>query len=304
VDVEAVNDAGEPAKCWKCQLPRERSWFFCANCGARLRDIRTPHPSFPERDVHFIEDLYSFAWYNHQVMSVALYENVMNVEDFYEDTRLEIHRPMVEKLRAQCIFRTKLFAEEISLFEVFGVLCIMLRKRKTQSMIWTFLNSDPQDVTQFYQAALEGDKPVPLTRLLKFPSPEEILGAVTATKESELQDFKPDPSTYAAMQLNLRYVAEMYRRNEGVNVHCYNRIKHVFPVVEGQGWIRDMPEKDAVAVIVEDSRVLQEGSIGLCKLSMKQEAAELEMVNIQRLTQMGAELLAMAIALQKRGILY
>lgn len=290
--------------CWRCRTRPTGKGHFCSSCGAKLVNTRSPHPPMPKRDIAFIQDLYNFGWYNWHSMSVALFDAVMNVNDFFTPDRPEMHRLFVAAPRAQYIFRTRLFAEAIALFEAFGALCLAIQKRKNQSFIWTYLNSEPGDVTQFYERARKGSKSVSLKKLLNLPS-GDVLSTVLAEVDTKgIHDLKATRETLSVMALDIRMVAEMYRDNQGVNVKIYNRIKHVFPVVEGLGWIVDMPEAEAVAVIVDDARVIEKGQIDLFKITMKQDVANQEMSNTRELTKLGSELLAMCIALERTGRLY
>jgi hypothetical protein len=136
--------------CWKCGKNVDAEWLCCPYCAIRLRDTRVPSLPQPERDVHFLKDLYSFGWYNRDLAAIVLYESVAKVNHYYNVGRLENHKPLVEAGRAQKILRLKIFAEYIALLEAFGYLCIAIRDRRSKSIPWTYLNTDPQEVVQFY----------------------------------------------------------------------------------------------------------------------------------------------------------
>jgi hypothetical protein len=74
------------------------------------------HCSFtpePELDVKFLEDLYSFGWYNQHVSAIVLYDAGANIPRY--DQAKDIFSPMVEHNMMQKILRAKIFAEYIAL---------------------------------------------------------------------------------------------------------------------------------------------------------------------------------------------
>jgi hypothetical protein len=258
----------------------------------------------PKRDIAFLQDLYNFGWYNWHTMSVSLFDAVVDVQKFFDSDRPEMHQLFIQAPRTQYILRTRLFAEAIALFEAFGYLCLAIQKRRKQSIIWTYVNSEPGEVTQFYERARIGSGPIPLRKLLNLPSVAILEDAFSKATTTGIHDVTTATANLEGMALNIRKVAEMYRDNEDANVRIYNRIKHSFPVVEGAGWINDMPESESVAVIVDDSKVIEKGQIDLFRITMKQDTANGEFLNIRELTKLGSELLAMCIALDRAGKLY
>ena len=90
---------------------------------------------------------------------------------------------MIEPPVAQQILRAKIFAEYVALFEAFGVLCLAIAKRKKQSLVWTYLNTEPQEVAQFYDS-IRRTATQSLQRWLKLPSLSEVQKATSGPKKS------------------------------------------------------------------------------------------------------------------------
>lgn len=281
--------------CWKCKNTIDQTWAFCPSCAARLHDTRVSSSPQGERDVNFLKDLYSFGWYNHDLAAIVLYEGVVDVERYYHQERPEDFRPLVEAVRSQQILRAKIFAEFIALLEVFGNLCITIRERKTKSMIWTYLNTEPNDVAQFYDQVLSYPKPPTLTRLLKLPTRSQIRRVAEFNKEISLPEVERLDDLYGPFVKNIEILAQLYRDKASVNVQIYNKIKHVFPIIEGDNWI-ELSLDDRAVILIDDT-----GKVS--PLSMSQKDANIEMVNIRRVTVMGSELLALSLGLHKLGIL-
>lgn len=222
----------EKVQCWRCKVTKELSWNYCPNCNARLLDTRQPSPPHLERDLAFLYDLYSFGWYNHHVSAVALYDATATINHFYTSNIPNIEIPphyslIVEPHRSQKILRAKIFAELISLFEAFGVLCIAIAKRRKQSFMWTFLNTDPQDVTQFYDRIINIPSPF-LPDLLKLPTLSSVKKAAEKdvnTHISCIPDTIPLPdidrfvSDYEHLIRDMILIAEMYCKHERVEPH-------------------------------------------------------------------------------------
>ena len=287
---------GKETNCWRCKKGIDRAWEFCPFCSARLRDTRTPTPPQGKRDVLFLQDLYSFGWYNRDITAMVLYDSVADIMRYYDPNRVETDRPLIEPDRAQKILRTKLFAELLALLEGFGVLCLSIRERKRKSVLWTFLNAEPQEVTQFYQQVLSSSQTSNVKRLLNLPSRTEIEKAVSSFPSSPLADIQDLNKQYESLGTNIRVLAELYRDNVGANVRIYNKVKHVFSIIDGQRWVEPPVDPEMVAVLVEDT-----GLVG--RLPMSQERANMEINNIRVVTLMGAELLALSIALHRLNLL-
>jgi hypothetical protein len=283
-------------KCWRCNQDRQDDWTYCPKCSARLRDNRTLSTPQPERDMLFILDLYSFGWYNRDVAAIALYEGIVNVSAYYDTSRLEEDIPLVELDRSQQILRTKIFAEFISLLEAFGVLCLSIRSRKKQSILSAYLKTEPQEVAQFYQQILSSPK-ISLTRLLNLPSISQIKKAFAEKPQNLSINLQEALDNYQRITDNMRIIAELYRNNSSANVRIYNKIKHVFPIIEGVAWVQPPISSDKIAILMDDT-----GLTG--RLSMSQEDVDLEMANIRRVTLLGSELMAMCLWLQRLGILF
>jgi hypothetical protein len=299
--------------CWKCKADKEATWTFCPICGSRIKDTRNPSPPNPLRDTYFLYDLYSFGWYNHHVAALVLYDATAAIDHWDNSNIPENQQLIVEKGAAQQILRSKIFAENIALLEAFGTLCLAIAKRKTQSFMWTFLNTDPQDVTQFYDNIISS-KPKSLQRLLKLPSlrlVQEAIDAGTNLSIPGLPDLT-EPITieqvrydYEAHCENFIRIAQTYREPLGGasnehkynNVTIYNKIKHIFSLVKGHNWL-DRPIESAIAGIVLDDKVT------IAPLPMSQAGVDDEISNIYRVTITGAEIMALWFLLHRLGVLF
>lgn len=288
--------------CWKCKKEVSPEWIFCPYCATRLQDTRVSFPPEEERDIKFLHDLYSYGWYNRNLASIILYESIVTIRHYYAEGRQYELIPMIEAGRAQKILRLKIFAEYMALLEAFGYLCIAIRERKTRSMIWTYLNSEPQEVVQFYNQVLNYRKLPNLPRLLNLPTPSQIKKASVKHPEiilPELEKLGDRDGIYEPILQNIRICAELYRDNSGLNVRIYNKIKHVFSIIEGQNWIFPPPDLTNAAILVD----ILNGIAQISPFDMTQEKADDEMINIRRVTAMGSELMAVCIGLNKLGIL-
>lgn len=291
--------------CWKCGKTVDTEWLFCPYCATRLRDTRAPSLPQPERDVLFLKDLNSFGWYNRDLAAIVLYESIANVSHYYNVGRLENHKPLVEAGRAQKILRLKIFAEYIALLEAFGYLCIAIKDRQSKSIPWTYLNTDPQEVVQFYNQILSNPKSPSLIRLLKLPTRSQVQKAATSHPNlffPELEKIGDAGGIYAPLIKDLRICAEIYRGNSDINVRIYNKIKHVFSIVEGNDWITWVkpPSVTSATALFE----IVDGVVQAVTFDMSQEKADEEMANIRIITITGAEILAICIALNEFGILF
>jgi hypothetical protein len=298
-----MTDVNLPFQCWRCHGAVSTSYAFCPHCGARLRGIRNPAAPIRARDVAFVRDLYSCSWYSRQVGAIALYEQLAAIEALYDISRTEESRPLIEPLRAQKILRAKLFMEFISAIEAFGILCVAIRRRETQSIIWSFMHTEPQDVSQFFDSVLQSNSEGPLQRLLHLPTARQFNRAAAKLTASPLLGTTYPTEAYSKLAENLRFVAEQYRASDAVNVSTYNKLKHGFVVVEGEGWFTPPLDPEHVHVLVE-SRFMEDGRIGVSTLRFEQTRLELELTNIRAVTLMGAELLALVIALSDLGLLH
>lgn len=299
--------------CWRCKVNKDSTWIFCPNCSARLKDTRDPSPPNPDRDTHFLYDLYSFGWYNHHVATLVLYDAAAAIDRWDNPNIPENQQLIVEKGRAQQILRAKIFAENIALLEAFGTLCLAIAKRKTQSFMWTFLNTEPQDVTQFFDNVI-ASKPTSLQRLLKLPSLSSVQKAIDASANLSIAGL-PDLTEpinieqvrydYEAYCENFVLIAKMYREplrgasNEHKynNVTIYNKIKHIFSLIKGDNWL-DRPVEDAFAGIALDDK----GTIA--PLPMSQAQVDNEISNTYMVTSIGAEMMALWLLLQRLGLLF
>ena len=151
-----------------------------------------------------------------------------------------------------------IYAEFVALLEAFGYLCIAIKKRKTQSMIWTFLNTKPEEVSQFYDEVLSYPKLPSLAKFLNLPSLAQIQSATKAHPEISLPEIKKigdKKDIYARVMENIRICAEMYRdKPNRVTITSYNKIKHGFTIIEGQGWINPTPDIAKAVILTRCKR--------------------------------------------------
>ena len=296
--------SGSQGVCWRCNAPKDPSWNTCPFCGARLRDVRNPSPSNPERDIAFLYDLYSFGWYNHHIGTVALYESAATINHFYASNIQEHYSLLVEAPRAQKILRAKIFAEFVALLEVFGVLCLAIANRKKQSFMWTYLNADPQDVAQFYDRVRNTPSPS-LQRLLALPRLSDIQKAIDAGVNiqipflpSELPQLGIDHFRYDYENHieNIVLIAKMYRERNGANVQIYNKIKHIFPMVEGAYWLDRPIDAHQAGIAIDDN-----GTIAPLPMGDTEVDGEVFITHLVTLT--GAELMAICLGLARLDLL-
>ena len=298
-----MSSAMTKSQCWRCHATREPNWAFCPGCGARLIDTRNASPPNPPLDVSFLYDLYSFGWYNHHISAVALYDAGATITRFYEPESLKEHFCLeVEPPCAQSILRAKIFAEYVALLETFGVLCVAITKLKQQSLMWTYLNTEPQDVAQFYDRVLALG-PKSLERLLKLPSLSFIKKAIASGFKRTLPGWPNDTAQfdtqhviydYVQQSQNIVQMAKSYRESE--NVRIYNKIKHVFPMVNGQNWLHPPLDPHYVAFAINDSGLL-------ARLPMTPDEVEREVNEIFQVMRIGLELMALYLSLYRVGAL-
>ncbi len=290
--------------CWRCKAPKDSSWNYCANCNARLKETRNPSPPNPERDISFLYDLYSFGWYNHHVGAMTLYYSAASISRFYGSDIPKHYSLVVEAPRAQKILRAKIFAEFIALLEVFGVLCLAIANRKKQSFMWTYLNADPQDVAQFYDRLRNNSSPS-LQRLLALPRLSDIKKAIASGVNihipclpDDLPRLDIDHFTYDYENHieNIVQIARMYREQNGANVLIYNKIKHVFPMVEGTHWLDRPLDPQQAGIAIDDK-----GTIA--PLPMGETEVDKEIVNTYYVMITGAELMALCLSFARLGLL-
>lgn len=290
--------------CWKCRERVDAEWICCPYCATQLRDTRVSVSPETGRDFHFLMDLYSFGWYNRDLASLALYESIATIEDYYNPERLDRHKPLVTIGHAQKILRLKIFAEHIALLEAFGYLCIAIKERREKSIPWTYLNTSPQKVVEFYNQVLSTPK-LSLIKLLKLPSLSQIKKAIENHPEVNLPGIEAIGDAngiYEPLIKNLRICAKVYRDNADLNVRAYNRVKHVFPIIEGEGWIEFEKKPEVThSVFLLD---LEEEAAKVFAIDVSQDKTDKQMEDIRQLTQMGSEILAICIALNKLGILF
>jgi len=158
--------------CWKCSKPVDPSWIFCCKCGATLQSQQYLLPA-PEQqvDVAFLHDVFSYAWYNRYDAAITLYDSI--IEAPHITAR---HKIFSAPSRFQRILAAKIFNEYMALLEAFGMLCLSIYNRKSVSLRWSLIYTQPSDVTQFYQRVQRTKRPT-LERLLNFPQIEVVVRA-------------------------------------------------------------------------------------------------------------------------------
>lgn len=214
------------------------------------------------------------------------------------------HSLTAEPRISQKILRAKIFAELISLLEAFGVLGIAITKRKKQSFMWTYLNTDPQDVTQWYNNILNNPSR-PLDQLLKLPRITAIRKALEKGVQTTfpsipdalpLLDIEVFIKDYTHLMKDIVLIAKMYSINDGVNVRIYNKIKHIFSLVEGDFWLTRPSGPLQAAFVLEDQGIFS-------PLPMEETEVDNEILVTNKVTGIGAELIALCITLARVNLL-
>jgi len=292
--------------CQRCNKKINSRWAFCPNCGFRLlHGARVPAQPKGDRDVKFLQDLYSFGWYSRDLLSITHYESGTNLERYYQDDMLEIYKPPVDKSDFQKVIRVSIHAEFVALLEAFGYLCIAIRKRKTQSLIWTYLNTVPKEVSQLYDEVLSFPKLPSLAKFLKLPLLKQVQKARRVHPEisfPEVDKMGDENNIYQRVMEDIHIAAELYRDKPSlVTVKSYNKIKHGFTIVRGEGWINPTPDVEKAIILVD---VNDDDAATTASFELTQESVSRDMSNIRIVTEIGAEFLAICIALHKLGILF
>ena len=288
--------------CWRCKEVKDPTWAFCPHCAARLLDQRKPSPPDPSRDILFLYDTYSFSWYNRQASMVALYEAIATIEHFYAPRVQGPFHLEVDPSCAQSMLRPKIFAEYVAQLEAFGGLCLAIARWNKQSIMWTYLNAEPQDIAQFYDQ-LSAIGPQPLEKLLKLPPRSKVEKAIASghmkaipglpegVDSPKLEHVKYD---YEEHSQNIVAVAEIYRKSE--NVRIYNKIKHTFPMIYGRDWLNPPLDPEYVAFALDDAGVF-------ARLPMSEEETVKEISSAFSVMTMGLELMALYLSLYRLGVL-
>src|SRR5258708_9638440 len=288
--------------CWRCKAVKDPTWAFCPHCAARLIDQRNPSPPNPSRDILFLYDTYSFSWYNRQASMVALYEAIATIDHFYDPRVQEPFHLEVEPPCAQSMLRAKIFAEYVAQLEAFGGLCLALAKRNHESIMWTYLNAEPQGNTQMYdQLSTVGSQP--LEKLLKLPPRSKVEKAIASghtraiaglPSEIDLPKMEHVKYDYEEHSQNIVAVAEIYRKSE--NVRIYNKIKHIFPMLYGRDWLNPPLDPQYVAFAIDDAGVF-------ARLPMSEEETVKEISSAFSVMTTGLELMALCLSLYRLGVL-
>lgn len=282
--------------CWRCNKIDGSN--YCSACGARIRDTRTPYEP-TAHDVEFIRDVYSFGWYTRRVTALALYEQILKPDRLYDSGRPTEFQPVVEVGRCQWILRAKIFSEFVSMLEVFGLLCLAIRNRKKRSVIWTAMNAEPQEVMQFYKN-LKTSQARSLSRLLNFPSMSKVTKAVEK-QTGGAERINITDATYEGALANMLNVAEMYLGLDSVMVRAYNKIKHTFPLLDTPYWTKNRKDNE-LGVLVEDEKI-PSGQFAAFPLKINQEDVDQEIKYIARVTEIGAEIMAIYLQLHELSML-
>ena len=287
--------------CWRCKAVKDPTWAFCPHCAARLQDQRKPSSPNPSRDILFLYDTYSFSWYNRQTSMVALYEAIATIEHFYDPRVQGPFHLEVEPSCAQSMLRAKIFAEYVAQLEAFGGLCLALAGRNKQSIMWTYLNAEPQDIAQLYDQ-LSAIGPQPLEKLLKMPPRSKVEKAIASGHMRGIPGLPEGVDSpkmdhvnydYEEHSQNIVAVAEIYRKSE--NVRFYNKIKHVFPMLHGRDWLNPPLDPKYVAFALDDAGVF-------ARLPMSEEETVKEISSAFSVMTMGLELMALYLSLYRLGV--
>lgn len=241
-----------------------------------------------EMDTAFLFDIYSFGWHNRLVSALAMYDQIVRINDFSASYDL-----LVEPNRVQKILRAKLFAEYVALLESFGGLCISLRERHDLSIRETFVNVQPFQIAGFYNNILQS-KIDSIAKHLKFPSPEKLRVAAHAKGLKKI-DIVCLKKSYRNLGLKIKEIAKQYTAKNSLLVRNYNKVKHCFPVVEGTNWIMPPIPEDHVAIYSMES---------ISYITMSQEQTISHIENMRTITVIGLELLAMCKCLSDSDLLF
>lgn len=274
-------------ECWKCAKTVEPSWIFCCQCGAKLLSQQLSATPQYKTDVAFLNDVYSYGWYNRHDTAISLYDSIIEAPRIIEQYKI-----FSAPSRFQRILAAKIFNEYMALLEGFGMLCLSIYNRKSVSLRWTYINTQPSDVTQFYQR-VQKTKRLTLERLLDLPHIEVVIRAAKRIGLGE-EDKISIQEGYKKILENIRLIAEQYLNKRGLLVRNYNKLKHGFALIEGQ-WIDPPLDSKKIAIYSFDE-------VGY--LSMKQQDVLRQIQNIENITLMGGELMALCLALYKISMLF
>ncbi|HSH76999.1 MAG TPA: hypothetical protein VLA19_00530 [Herpetosiphonaceae bacterium] len=259
-----------------------------------------------DADVDFLCDLFTRGWENHHVGAVALYRAIADPDSFFDPDAPDNLRMRVEPGTLQRILRTKIVAEYVALLEVLGVLCITIRNRRRRSMRWSYLNTQPRDVTAFYHEIrdrVEKKQEITPATVLELPNLHELERVVTPQPEGIPAKFLEGVTyLYANFENVITTATELYTGNEALSVRAYNKIKHVFPMIYGYGcdgklWLNDELPPGGAAILID-----HEGTV--VRLSLTQQEADGELASIQILTDFGSSLINCCIVLHQLGHLF
>lgn len=272
-------------KCWRCHSDKQENWCYCPQCGALLSSNRNDILPDKQLDIAFLNDILFYGWHNHYSAALVLYNSIIDIDNIYNKCKFSIDIP-----RIQTISMAKIFVEYIALLEAFGVLCISIMKRDKASIRCSYINTEPSEVSQFYNRVIS-IKRVKLEQLLNLPSTKVMEKAACNIGAS--YDIDKIITSFKTIAGNIKNIAKQYTAKRYMLVRNYNKLKHCFPVIEGN-WAGPT-DNSKISILSHDS-------IGY--LSTKQSDVYLQLNNIENITIMGAELISMCIILHKINNLY
>jgi hypothetical protein len=288
-------------KCYRCNRLREITWNFCPHCNARLQDNRIALQPDPVNDIQFLHNFYSYGWYSRHTTSIALYDAIISLSNYYNNERPDTHRAIIEQYRAEKILRANMFAEYMALIEAFGFLCIAIRNRNKKSILWSYMNTEPREVNQFFHS-LRSKNNLSLASFLKLPSNKIMLSILKPFFDNDAPEL--NESLFVTHAHRILDISEIYCDNKQLNVRTYNKIKHGFPIIDDEEWLGSSGDSNKIAVIVEGLTNEFPKRVGLWRLSMNQDRADIDISNVYNITLLGAELMALCLKLHDYGYLY
>ena len=288
--------------CWRCSNQIEINWAYCASCGVMLKDQRNALTPIPDADIEFLRNFYSYGWYSRHTSCIALYEGILSLKNYCATERPTQFQVVIEEERARKVLRTLIHAEYMALIEAFGYLCISIRDRNKKSILWSYLNTQPQEVDQFFHSLLSTSQPRSLAELLHLSSKNKLLINLKKTLPADVAK-QIDSALFDVHAANIRLICETYCDQDKLNVRAYNKIKHGFPIVDSKELLKTSGDLNKIAVIVYGP-TLENNAVGIWRLSMDQERANQDMANVHSLTLLGAEITAICLHLHEHGLLY
>lgn len=143
----------------------------------------------------------------------------------------------------------------------------------------------------------------PLQTLLKLPSLSTVEKAMASGFTKPIAGLSDDTAQIDSTQViydyeqhsqNIMQIAKSYRESE--NVRIYNKIKHVFSMVNGRDWLSPPLDPEYVAFVIDDQGLT-------ARLSMKSEEVEKEIDQTRLVMLTGLELMALCMFLYRLDML-